>query len=402
MTTLATHPCIGFLEQLVARPSTSPPGDSSIICAYIAELLTGWGYQVEIASRAPGVDNVIARMGTPSEAGRSDVVFNSHIDTVGVGENKHWRTNPFHLSAVADGRLAGLGAANCKGSAATHLWLAQLLSARGGPLRGEVVFTFVADEENLGPHGTRYLAEAGLVRPRLLILGAPTANSLLVRERGVMWVRLNTVGRGAHAGQPAAGDNAILRLLRLLRFLDLQLGARLAQRRSGTLQSTFNIGTIRGGENTNVVPASASATLDRRLLPEHESVDAAFKEIVELLHAAGEPKDSFQAELLTGTNGFSAASDGPLVRAFRQAAAAQTDLPMDLIEAIGASDGRYFAGSDTEIINFGPGEGDQGHAPNETVRIVELEQACAVLEGVLEQLAGFRHAALTPGRAAAA
>lgn len=376
--------CLDLLERLVGIPSTFPPGDSSAICREIAALLESWGYRVDIASRVSGVDNVIARW--PVASAGPCVVFNSHIDTVGVGNRADWRTPPFELTPVSLERLAGLGAANCKGSAATHLWLAQLLAQRGGPQRGEVIFTFVGDEENLGPNGTRYLAEAGLVRPDLLILGAPTANQLVVRERGVMWVRIDAFGRGAHAGAPAAGDNAILRLLRLLGHLQSRFGELLSARSAGLLQSTFNIGTIEGGENTNVVPAQASATLDRRLLPQTESVQAAFDEIVALLAQAGEAPDSYRVQLLTGTNGFSARADGPLVQAFQQSAG-QT---LTLIEAIGASDGRYFAGSDMEIINFGPGEGDQGHAPNESVACDQLEQACRILEGVLEQLTGFR------------
>jgi acetylornithine deacetylase/succinyl-diaminopimelate desuccinylase-like protein len=382
--------CVELLAELVAIPSTFPPGDTSAICRHIATRLEGWGYRVEIASRVAGVDNVIARIGTPAVDGRADVVFNSHIDTVGIGHG--WETAPLVLSAVPPQRLAGLGAANCKGSAATHLWLAQMLAQRGGPQRGEVVFTFVGDEENLGPHGTRFLAQEGLVRPRLLILGAPTANQLVVRERGVMWVRIAALGKGAHAGQPEAGDNAVLRLMRLLQHLQQQLGTRLASRRAGTLASTLNIGTIEGGDNTNVVPAQASATLDRRLLPVSESVAGAYDEIVQLLAAAGEPEASYRSELLTGTDGFSAQVDGPLVQAFQHSVAALGASELAIIEAIGASDGRYFAGTDTEIINFGPGEGSQGHAPNESVAVAELRQACRILAGVLERLSGFRDA----------
>lgn len=386
--------CKTLLAELVAIPSTFPPGDSRAICRHIAKRLEGWGYEVQIASRAEGVDNVIARIGVPEADGKADLVFNSHIDTVGIGSHGHWDTPPLALTPVAGGsRLAGLGAANCKGSAATHLWLAQLLAQRGGPARGEVVFTFVADEENLGPHGTRFLAEAGLVKPRLLILGAPTANQLLVRERGVMWVKINALGKGAHAGQPEAGDSAILRLLRLLTALQRDLGSRLSGRHAGTLASTMNIGTIEGGNNTNVVPAHASATVDRRLLPDQESVTGAFEEIVALLAAAGEPAGSYSADLLTGTDGFSASVDGPLVQAFQQSVAAMNARELVIIEAIGASDGRYFANTDTEIINFGPGEGAQGHAPNESVSVAELEQACHILAEVLERLSGWRNAA---------
>lgn len=381
--------CTGLLERLVAIPSCYPPGDTSEICRHIASLLTAWHYQVEVVSRAAGVDNVVATLDS-SEPGPC-VVFNSHIDTVSVGNHNDWQTAPLSLVPVAGGRLAGLGAANCKGSAATQLWLAQTLAGRGGPRRGKVVFTFVGDEENLGPDGMRYLADAGLVKPDLLILGAPTANQLVVRERGVMWVKVSAFGRGAHAGAPTAGDNAIARLLRLAHFLERRLAEQLAHRSHGTLQSTFNIGTISGGENTNVVPAFASFTLDRRLLPDSENVRHAFDEIVAILAQAGEAPGSYAVELLTGTNGFSADPDGPLVQAFQQSAQAVLHRRLDITDAIGASDGRYFANTEMEIINFGPGEGSQGHAPNESVACDELEQACQILGGVLEQLTGYRN-----------
>lgn len=385
---MQTHSCVDLLARLVAIPSTFPPGDTSAVCREIAGLLEAWGYQIELASRSPGVNNVIAR--ARSKTAGPSIAFNSHIDTVGIGRRDDWKSPPLELTPVDGGALAGLGSANCKGSAATHLWLAQLLAQRGGPRSGEVVFTFVGDEENLGPHGTRYLAEAGLIKPDMLILGAPTSNQLVVRERGVMWVQIETFGRGAHAGAPEAGDNAVLRLLRLLTYLQRDLGDRLGKRTTGALASTMNIGTIEGGENTNVVPAHASATVDRRLLPDVENVQGAFEEIVALLALAGEPTDSYRVTLLTGTNGFSARTDGPLVQAFQQGAQAALDCNLSVIEAIGASDGRYFADADIEIVNFGPGAGAQGHAPNESVPQAELEQACVLLERVLDQLTGFR------------
>src|SRR4029079_7654743 len=95
-------------------------------------------------------------------------------------------------------------------------WLAEEIARRGGPQKGEVVFTFVADEENLGPGGMAFLRRSGRVKPPSLILGAQTENQLIVAERGVMWARVTTSGKAAHAGNPAAGDNAILRMIRLI------------------------------------------------------------------------------------------------------------------------------------------------------------------------------------------
>jgi acetylornithine deacetylase/succinyl-diaminopimelate desuccinylase family protein len=375
---------VAALGELIAIPSTYPPGDTRAICAYAARRLAAAGYAVETVEKTAGVANVVARLG----GGRPCLVFNAHVDTVGVGDRAQWRTDPF-AAHVADGRVAGLGAGNCKGSMAVQLRLAEEIARRGGPQRGEAVFTFVGDEERLGTDGMKHLRDAGAVRPDMLVLGAQTGLDLIAEERGVMWARLTALGRAAHAGEPAAGDNAIDRLLRLIGALDREIRPRLAGRNDGAKRSTLNLGRIEGGRNANVVPDRAWAEFDRRLLPS-ERVEAAFAEMRAILAGAGEPEAAWSLELLTGTNGFSAPKDGPCAAAFRAAIEARLGRPARFLNAIGVSDGRWFADDGAEILNFGPGEGAQGHAANESVPIAELEQALLIQLDVVGRVLGLR------------
>ncbi|WP_374442930.1 M20 family metallopeptidase [Stella sp.] len=372
-----------ILADLIRIPSPYPPGDSVAISAYAADRLRRAGYRTEILSEAPGVDNVVASLGD----GRPHLVFNAHSDTVAVGDPALWATDPF-AAAERDGRIHGLGAGNCKGSMAVQLWLAEEIARRGGPTRGTVTFTFVADEENLGPHGMAFLRRAGHVRPDVLILGAQTENQMIVAERGVLWARVATSGRAAHAGNPAAGDSAILRLLRLAQALESVLAPRLAARRDGAMQSTMNIGLISGGSNANVVPARAEMTIDRRLLPS-EKVEDAFTELQRILATVGEPEGSWTLERLTGTNGFRAGADGPGVRALAAAIEAASGRPAALLNATGVSDGRYFADDGIEIVNFGPGSGADGHAANESVPLAEMVDAAQILMVAVRHLVGL-------------
>ena len=83
---------------------------------------------------APGVDNVVARIGR----GSPSIVFNAHVDTVGVGERASWRTDPF-TAVGRDGQVFGLGAGNCKGrwrcsSGSRRSWRARRAEARRGRL----------------------------------------------------------------------------------------------------------------------------------------------------------------------------------------------------------------------------------------------------------------------------
>ena len=372
----------GILSDLIAIPSAYPPGDSTKICAYAAERMRAAGYETEVLARTDGVDNVVASLGQGGPA----LVFNAHVDTVGIDEAAKWDSDPFR-AAVRDGRIHGLGAGNCKGSMATQIWLAEEIARRGGPKSGTLVFTFVGDEERLGEDGLSYLREIGKVKPDMLVLGAQTSNQLITEERGVIWARIDTGGRSAHAGNPATGDSAILRMVRVINRIEAELAPRLAARVAGDKQATMNIGLIRGGHNTNAVPSSCTVEIDCRLLPDTR-VEDAFAELKDIVASAGEPAGSVEVTFLTGTNGFTAPADGPAVTALNQAIETRLGAPARFLNAVGVSDGRYFADDGIEIINFGPGSGDEGHAANESVPISELVDAARIQLDFIERLLG--------------
>ncbi len=375
---------VAILADLIALPSPFPPGTSVEICAYAAKRLKKAGYKVETVTKTKGVDNVVARMKGKSKG--PVIAFNAHVDTVGVGERANWRTDPFK-ALVKGGLVYGLGAGNCKGSMAVQIWLAEEIARRGGPTKGELIFTFVADEENLGPDGMEFLRKTDRVRPDALILGAQTENNLIVAERGVMWARITTKGRAAHAGNPSAGDNAILRMMRLVGALNSYYDKALARRVSGAMKSTVNIGMFHGGHNTNVVPSACTVEIDRRLLP-NEKVKDAFNELKSVIDGVREPKGTYGVEFLTGTNGFFAPENGAAVGAFEAAVKAKTGRKVKFLNATGVSDGRYYADDGIEIINFGPGSGAQGHAANESVPIAGMVEAVEIQMDVVKRLLG--------------
>jgi acetylornithine deacetylase/succinyl-diaminopimelate desuccinylase family protein len=375
---------VSILSDLIALPSPYPPGTSVEICAYAAKRVKKAGYTVEVAARTKGVDNVVARMKGKSKG--PTIAFNAHVDTVGVGERANWKSDPYK-ALVKGGLVYGLGAGNCKGSMAVQIWLAEEIARRGGPKTGELIFTFVADEENLGPDGMAFLRKSGRVRPDALILGAQTENNLIVAERGVMWARLITKGRAAHAGNPAAGDNAILRMMRLVGALTSYYDKALATRVKGAMKSTVNIGMFHGGHNTNVVPSACAVEIDRRLLP-NEKVKDAFAELKRVVDAVDEPKSQYSVEFLTGTNGFFAPENGRTVAAFEAAVRSKTGRKVKFLNATGVSDGRYYADDKIEIINFGPGSGAQGHAANESVPIADMVEAAEIQLEVVQKLLG--------------
>ncbi|MDP6786501.1 MAG: M20/M25/M40 family metallo-hydrolase [Rhodospirillales bacterium] len=374
-----------ILSHLIALPSASPPGDTRKICAYAADRLRRAGYETLLPMAAEPIANVVARSGTAKPC----LAFNVHADTHTVTNPGNWETDPLRAE-IRDGRVYGLGAANCKASMAVHLWLAEAAAGRGGPKKGELVFTFAGDQENLGPGGTCHLHQSGLVKPDILVVGATTGNQLITAERGVLWVTITALGEAAHAGDPDSGDNAIERMMRLLAALQRQVFDHLGERSDGDIKSTVNIGTIQGGRNLNVVPGECAVEIDRRLVP-GETADEAFEEIQRALDAAGEPEASFTLERLHGTNGFKGAGDGPGVGAFRAAIEARTGARARFLTPVGACDGRYFADDGIEIINVGPGTVAEGHAANESVSVMQLVDAAVIHFDVVKRLLGFKN-----------
>lgn len=374
---------ISYLKELISIPTAYPSGNTLQMAAYLSKTFSAMGYATETHAAVPGLDNVVARIGS----GSPSLVFNVHVDTVDAGDLSLWSRPP--LEATVEGsHVFGLGSANCKGSGAVQLWLAKEIVRRGGPVKGEVLFTFVTDEESLGPNGMCFLREQGIVKPDILLLGAPTDNSLITTERGVLWVEVTTIGRPAHAGQPEDGDNAILRMIRIINRLDSEMSSRLSQRIDGDLRSTINIGKLQGGKNTNVVPSQCVAQIDRRILPS-ETVDQALTEIVSLIDLAGEPDETVFVEQLRGTNGFRGDISGPLVTSLSDAIVAVTGSPARFSAAIGVSDGRYFADDGIEIVNFGPGIGSEGHASNESVSVDSLRTSALILDQAFDNLIGY-------------
>ena len=378
-----TDEILDILFNLVSIPSTYPPGNTVAISDYIAKRLRKSGYETEIICKTPSINNVVARKGK----GRPSIVFNSHVDTIAITDLSAWKTNPFEATLV-DGRVYGVGAGNCKGSAAVQIWLAEEIARNGGPEKGEILFTFVGDEENLGSNGLAHLRQSGLVKPDLLICGAQTQLQAIFEERGVIWIEVLTKGMSAHAGEPEMGDNAINRMVRIINKLYSSLLPILRERRRGNLQSTLNIGIIEGGTNTNAVPDRCRMEIDRRLLPE-EKIDDALAEIKSIVAESGEPAGSWEVSLNTGTRGFSSSSKSDFIKTFQDTIYEITGDGVRDVVAIGASDARYFVEDDIVLMTFGPGHAKDGHKTNEFVPLEELKMAAQIQKSVIKRILGF-------------
>jgi acetylornithine deacetylase/succinyl-diaminopimelate desuccinylase-like protein len=143
------------------------------------------------------------------------VLLNSHLDTVSGDIEDSWRESPTG-GTIADGKLLGLGAADCKGGLAAQAYVGLLLKRSLLPLRGTLIFTATTAEENGRSVGMRGLMEKTLpelgLRPDYVVLGEPTNLGLYYGHDGWVDVDIRVEGQNQRMVDDAA--QAVLRGLR--------------------------------------------------------------------------------------------------------------------------------------------------------------------------------------------
>ena len=368
---------LNILKDIVKIDTCYPPGSSKLFSNYIKKYLN----QSRLKIRSLGVDkekiNVIA---SNHNSSKKSLVFNSHIDTVRPILSE-WKTNPYNLKI--DKKFSyGLGAVNCKGSAAVHLYLAKNLKKLFPNLKSNIDFTFVTDEESLGPDGTRYLRRIKKIRPHTLVLGAPTNNDFVIEERGVFWIKVEVFGKTSHAGEPHKGENSIEKSSKIINSLNLKYKKRLKKYNVGVHKSTINIGMINGGENVNVVPYKTKFVIDRRITHK-ENIKKSFDEIKKFIKKID---NTAQINFLTGTNLFKSNKSNFYLLELSKSKKFVTNRKAKFLSSIGVSDGRYFADDNVNIINIGPGTGSEGHKSNEKLINKDIVDYFFILKNFISKI----------------
>jgi acetylornithine deacetylase len=154
-------------------------------------------------------------------------------------------------------RLYGRGACDAKGIAAAMMTAADRL-AESGEDRVDLLLVVGEEKGSDGARAANHLPATS----RFLINGEPTESRLASGAKGSLRVTVRTTGRAAHSAYSHLGESAIKPMLALLPTLD-----HLELPKDEVLgDTTLNIGTIRGGNEANIVPASCEAELMFRLV----------------------------------------------------------------------------------------------------------------------------------------
>ena len=288
-------------------------------CArWVADQLAEVGYHPQyVESGAPGRGNVFARL-EGADKSRGALLIHGHLDVV-PAEPAEWSVHPFS-GAIEDGYVWGRGAVDMKDMVGMTIVVARQLKLAGIVPPRDLVFAFVADEEHGGSYGSHWLVDN---RPDLFAgvteaIGEVGGVSLTVprpdggerrlylietAEKGIQWMRLSARGQAGHGSMVhdhnavTAVAEAVARVGRhqfplvltdtVVDFLaaiseetgltfdpeasDLagaieKLGP-MARMLKAILHDTANPTMLKAGYKANVIPATAEAVVDCRVLP---------------------------------------------------------------------------------------------------------------------------------------
>jgi putative selenium metabolism hydrolase len=275
---------IQFLREICAIPSM----DSKIgpVGERVQEEMHALGFD-EV--RFDKMGNTVGRIGN----GQKVLVYDSHIDTVGIGDPAEWQWDPFR-GKIEDGRFYARGACDEKGSTPGMIY--GLAIARDlGLLDGYTAYYFGNMEEwcdGIAPN-TFVEVDPG-VRPDFVVIGEPTKMLVYRGHKGRVEMKVVAKGRSAHAASNHLGDNAIYKLLPVIagiRDLEPQLGDHEFLGNGKITVSDMHVNT----PSINAVPNEALIYVDRRLTF-GESKEEAIEQVRALIPP--EHKDSISVDML--------------------------------------------------------------------------------------------------------
>ncbi len=374
---------IQFLRDIVAIPSMN--GELKEVGERIAAEMNKLGFD-EV--RFDKMGNIMGRIGN----GEKVIVYDSHIDTVGIGDPNNWEWDPF-IGKVENGILFARGAVDEKGSTPGMVY--GLSFARDlGLLDGWTAWYFGNMEEwcdGIAPN-TFVEVDPG-IRPDFVVIGEPTKMQVYRGHKGRIELKITAKGKSAHAATHYLGDNAIYKMAAVItqireldRRLKLGLGAHPLQGRPSVAVTDLKVTT----GSLNAVPNEFTIFLDRRITSNepHDEVIAQIRGLipdylqeeikVEELYYDEPSYTGFKFPVSKYYPAWVQEDDAPINQAGQKTIKALWGEERELGTWSFSTNGTYWAGkAGIPSIGFGPGDEEFAHRGMEQVPLKEVVDATA-------------------------
>jgi tripeptide aminopeptidase len=338
----------------------NPSGGEAPIAAHVRSLLAGMGLAVE----EDAIHNLLARIPGQGEP----LLLNAHMDSVAPCLG----VRPI----VADGvvRSSGdtvLGADDLAGVAAIIEGVRSTLERGGAHRAAELLFTV---QEEVGLRGAAQFEVSKLQAREGITLdsggdfggitvGAPAQDSL----------RAVVIGRAAHAGvAPERGINAIVVAAQALAAMPLgRIDA----------ETTANIGIIKGGDATNIVPERVELWGEARSHDQQKLVDQIEQMVAAFELASRAAGASVQVEVTHKYDAYRLAKELPILDRIAAVMRAMQVEPTFQISG-GGSDVNILAQRGFQIANLSVGYREI-HSTGEHIAVADLGRAAELVERLL-------------------
>ena len=384
-----------IVRRLIAFDTVS--SNSNLAAAqFLADRLNGAGFnttfqQVEIAGVKHA--NLVAWAGPPV---RDGLMLSGHIDTVPFEGQPGWTRDPLKADVEGD-RLYGRGASDMKGFIAQCINAAPRIDRRA--LKRPVVFLFTADEEVgcrgaelAGPEMSGLLGE--VPTPRLCWIGEPTSWGICHAHKSIGSFEIRVQGRGGHSGAPAEGVNAIAVMGKVMEVIGRLQQERAASRSAGFAETfpespydVLNLGTIGGGIALNMIAEECRLRISYRSLPDadphelHREIARRVGEIDPRDFSGGSHRATITVKPPQIVPPLLSERGTSLERALAEVTGAATSRG-----ALYGTDGGHLALSGITSIISGPGDLDQAHQPNESIRREAFERGPEMILRVIDKM----------------
>ena len=318
------------------------------------------------------------------------LLFDAHIDTVGIAPGVPWDHDPFEAKIVNDA-IIGRGSADMKGALAGMVYAAA--SVDRAKLAGKVVVSASTMEEVL--EGVCLETVMKAVEPDFVVIGESTGLNLALGGRGRAEIHLETVGTPTHSSSPELGRNAVLDMMQAIQAIeDIVLDAHPIMG-PAIMALTDIVSDPYPGHS--VIPSLCKVTYDRRLLP-GETKESVLGEVAGLPGVQGLPLNvnlargeyiTYTGQILRAEKFFPAwiyGEDDPFVQSSLAGLHAAGLTPNTLAYRF-CTNAAYSAGiAGVPTVGFGPAEESDAHMINEQLTLDDLTGVAKGYVGIIESV----------------
>jgi acetylornithine deacetylase/succinyl-diaminopimelate desuccinylase-like protein len=420
---------LDILVRYLRIDTSNPPGREKPAARFLGELIAREGLACEYIETAPEREVLVARL--TGDGSKRPLMLCNHTDVVPV-EEEYWEVPAFE-GLVREGRIFGRGAVDMKGCGVMQLMAFFLLKREGIPLRRDVVFCAVPDEEAGSEWGMEWLCKH---RPDVVDVefelsegggGVSRFNGrdielfqVATNEKDICWLKLTAVGAPGHGSRPHA-DNSAVHLVRALnRLVDWERPLTFTPETQATLEAlaaagivpplerraeleegikrspelhagfinTLNLTMLQSGIKANVIPARSEAVIDCRLLPGQSKADWV-RQVEEVI-----ADDRIRVELLSPEQGEPVAVpwDTELYRTITSVIKeAMEDAIVVPGMTIGGTDNRFLRAQGIPAYGFipcllSPAERAGFHGNNEFLTVENLQMGCELMYEIVRRM----------------